>query len=155
MRAFIAAAAVVVGCSPNAQDTALPNPTMVSELPIEPGSAANSATGPQTTSTAPHRDTPAQAVGRRILSTAFVMVGPDRYLTVEQRDGRMLALRDVVMRAPDYCGVITRNDQLGTKFCGDYADVVSARPGGGPDASPHDLTAPSPAQPSSDPAVRD
>ena len=50
-------------------------------------------------------DSPAEARGRRTLSTAFVQIGPDGYLTVELRGGHEVVLRNVVMRAKDYCGV--------------------------------------------------
>jgi hypothetical protein len=73
-----------------------------------------------------------EAQGRRILSTAFVRVGPDGHLTVELRDGRVLVLRDVAMRPRDYCGVQAPGDQAHARYCGGYAEVVAARPGGGP-----------------------
>lgn len=75
-------------------------------------------------------DSPAEAVGRRTLSTAFVRVGPDGHLTVELRSGHMLVLRNVVMRATDYCGVQVAGGPGGTKYCGGYADIAAARPGG-------------------------
>jgi hypothetical protein len=97
------------------------------QLPIpEPVSAAqNPALGGRP-------DSPAEAEGRRILSTAFVRVGPDGYLTVELHDGRVLVLRDVVMRRRDYCGTRMPGGEKGAQYCGGYADVASARPGGGP-----------------------
>ena len=75
-------------------------------------------------------DRPDDALGRRTLSTAFVMIGPDRLLTVGLRDGRSIVLRDVVMRPKDYCGVRIMSGGSGAGFCGGYADVVTARPGG-------------------------
>jgi hypothetical protein len=75
-------------------------------------------------------DSPAAAEGRRTLSTAFVRVGPDGHLTVGLHDGRVLVLRDVVLRRKDYCGVQVTGGQAGAKYCGGYADVASARPGG-------------------------
>ena len=75
-------------------------------------------------------DRPADARGRRTLSTAFVMTGSDRRLTVELRNGRVLVLRDVVMRRKDYCGVPVSGDAVGGQYCGRYAEVVTARPGG-------------------------
>lgn len=78
----------------------------------------------------PLADSPAEARGRLILSTAFVRVGPDGHLTVELRDGRVLALRDVVMRPRDYCGVQVAGDAARAKYCGGYAEVAAARPGG-------------------------
>ncbi len=83
----------------------------------------NAATGPQA-------DSPAEARGRLILSTAFVRVGPDGHLTVELRDGRVLALRDVVMRPRDYCGVQVTGDLPPARYCGGYAEVAAARAGG-------------------------
>lgn len=74
---------------------------------------------------APAPDAPAEALGRRTLSTAFVMVGPNRLLTVELRDGRVLTLRDVVMGDKDYCGI----QASGERYCGGYGDVTTARPG--------------------------
>jgi hypothetical protein len=86
----------------------------------------------------PHADSPDAALGRRILSTAFVRVGPDGHLTVELRDGQVLVLRDVVMRREDYCGVdvlgAKPDAKLGARRCGGYAEVAVARPGGGPPA---------------------
>jgi len=87
-------------------------------------------------------DSHAEAEGRRTLSTAFVMVGPDGHLTVELRGGRVLVLRDVVMRRKDYCGVQALGGQAGERHCGGYADIAAARPGGQPVASKPDLAAP-------------
>lgn len=77
-------------------------------------------------------DSPAEAEGRRTLSTAFVMVGPDGRLVVELRDGRVLVLRDVVMRRKDYCGVQVVGGKAGGRYCGGYAEVAAARPGAAP-----------------------
>jgi hypothetical protein len=70
------------------------------------------------------------------LSTAFVRVGPDGHLTVELRGGHVVVLRDVVLRARKYCGTPVTGGQRGGAFegqyCGGYADVVAARPGGTP-----------------------
>ncbi|NTS66787.1 hypothetical protein HRV97_16730 [Sphingomonas sp. HHU CXW] len=81
-----------------------------------------------------HADTPAEAQGRRTLSTAFARVGPDGYLTVELRDGHALVLRGVQMRAADYCGERAGG---GKPYCGRYDDVAGARPGGGPAPRDH------------------
>lgn len=75
-------------------------------------------------------DSPAEARGRLILSTAFVRVGPGGHLTVELRNGRVLALRDVVMRPREYCGMQVAGDTAPTQYCGGYAEVAAARPGG-------------------------
>lgn len=77
---------------------------------------------------APRADSPAEAEGRRTLSTAFVRLGPGEQLTVELRDGRTVVLRDVVMRRRDYCGVLV---PAGARFCGGYGDVAAARPRAG------------------------
>lgn len=74
-------------------------------------------------------DTPAQAQGRRILSTAFVRIGAGGTLQVEQHDGTTIVLRDVVMGPRDYCGVRADGPAHGARFCGHYAQVAAARPG--------------------------
>lgn len=76
-------------------------------------------------------DPSAEALGRRTLSTAFVRIGPDGYLTVALHDDRVLVLRDVVMGPGKYCGT----QISGARHCGPYGDVATARPGGGP--APH------------------
>lgn len=81
---------------------------------------------------APRADSPAEAQGRRTLSTAFVRLGPGGHLTVELRSGRAIVLRDVVMRPTDYCGVQVLGGAAGRRFCGGYGDVAAARPGGAP-----------------------
>ena len=93
-----------------------PEPVSVAENPV-PG---------------PPADSPAEAQGRRTLSTAFVMVGPDGHLTVELRTGHVLVLRNVVMRRKDYCGVHVLGGPAGAQFCGRYAEVAAARPDGVP-----------------------
>lgn len=75
-------------------------------------------------------DFPAEAQGRRTLTTAFVRVGPDGHLAVDLRDGRTIVLRNVVMQAKDYCGEQVSGAAAGKKYCGDYANVAAARPGG-------------------------
>lgn len=75
---------------------------------------------------------PADAFGRRMLSTAFVRVGPDGHLTVELRNGRLLVLRNVVMRPKKYCGEHVIGGGAGEQYCGRYADVATARAGGLP-----------------------
>ena len=89
-------------------------------------------------------DSPAEARGRRTLSTAFVRVGPDGLLTVELRNGRVLVLRGVVMRPRDYCGVQVVGGPAGARYCGGYAEVAAARPGGAPPPEEPDLAAPNP-----------
>jgi hypothetical protein len=92
-------------------------------------------------------DSPLEAQGRRTLSTAFVRVGPDGHLTVELRDGRVLVLRDVVMRPKDYCGVQALGGAKSARYCGGYDEVAAARPGGSPSPGEPDLAAPHPAKP--------
>lgn len=67
--------------------------------------------------------------GRRVLSTAFVMIGPDGYLTVELADGQELILREVVMHRDNYCGVRIVGGKASGQYCGDYATVAGARAG--------------------------
>lgn len=89
-------------------------------------------------------DSPEAASGRRILSAAFVRLGPDGHLTVTLRSGRELVLRDVVMRADAFCGQEVPSGPAGAKYCGDYAQVVAARPGGAPARLEPDSAAPNP-----------
>lgn len=94
--------------------------------PPEPASAA------ENPAPAARADSPAEAQGRRTLSAAFVMVGPDGHLTVELRNGRAMVLRDVVMRPRDFCGVQVLGGSAGKRYCGGYGDIAAARPGGAP-----------------------
>ena len=94
----------------------IPEPVAVTENPL-PGLPA---------------DSPAEALGRRTLSTAFVRIGPDGHLTVELRNGQVLVLRDVVMHRKNYCGVQVHGGPAGAQYCGGYAEVAAARPGGAP-----------------------
>ncbi|HZF44522.1 MAG TPA: hypothetical protein VEZ48_14045 [Sphingomonadaceae bacterium] len=66
------------------------------------------------------------------MSRAVVLMGPDGHLTVELRDGRVLVLRDVVVRPEDYCGVQVLGGAAKAKHCGGFAEIVAARPGGAP-----------------------
>jgi hypothetical protein len=92
-------------------------------------------------------DSAAEAVGRRTLSTAFVRVGPDGRLTVGLRDGRTVLLRNVVMRRKDYCGTRLDGSKAGGEYCGRYAEIAAARPGGGEAPAEPDLVAPNPLSP--------
>ena len=103
---------------------------------------------------APPADSPAEAQGRRILSTAFVRVGPDGRLTVELRDGGVLVLRNVAMHRKNYCGTQMLGNRAGTEYCGKYAQVVAARPGGPPPLADPDLAAPNPIGSPGNPAKR-
>lgn len=78
---------------------------------------------------APLADTPAEAEGRRTLSTAFVRLGAGEPLIVELRNGGTIMLRDVVMNRKDYCGVQVADGAAGPRYCGRYGDVAAARPG--------------------------
>jgi hypothetical protein len=123
LRFMLPVASILAACSPSPQKAEMPKP-----------SAAPSIT-----------DSSAEAQGRRILSTAFVRVGPDGRLTVELRDGRLLVLRNVAMNATDYCGAQVAGNPSATKFCGRYSDVVAARPGGSPNQEPENMQADEPA----------
>jgi hypothetical protein len=87
-------------------------------------------------------DSPAEAHGRRTLSTAFVRVGPDGRLTVKLHNGRVLVLHNVVMRRKDYCGAHVLGGKAGVQYCGGYSEVAAAQPGGPPALAEPDLAAP-------------
>jgi hypothetical protein len=70
------------------------------------------------------------------------MVGPDGRLTVKLHNGRVVALRNVVMRRKDYCGVQVSGSQAGAQYCGGYSEVAAAQPGGPPTLAEPDLAAP-------------
>lgn len=146
VRILLSSAAALAACTPSPQETAMPSPNPDPGTAAQGSSEAGSggqeraAVGPipepvsVTENPIPARraDSPAEAQGRRTLSTAFVRVGPDGRLAVELRDGRVLVLRDVVMRAKDYCGVLVLGGKAGARYCGGYAEVAAARPGGAP-----------------------
>ncbi|HEX8622866.1 MAG TPA: hypothetical protein VF718_12945 [Allosphingosinicella sp.] len=140
VRILLSFAAALAACTPSPQESAMHSPSpdpgttegssgsgagrgAAAEPSPEPASAAGNS------SPAAPADSPAEAEGRRTLSTAFVMVGPDGRLVVELRDGRMLVLRDVVMRRKDYCGVLIDGGPAGARYCGGYGEVAAARPG--------------------------
>ena len=116
LRILLSLTPMLAACAPSPQKVAVPNHSPVAAA----------------TAQAPLADTPAEAAGRRIISTAFVRLGPDGYLTVELRTGTTLVLRNVVMGPKDYCGAQVAGNPPSAKFCGGYAEVVAARPGGGP-----------------------
>ncbi|MFL6857357.1 MAG: hypothetical protein ACJ8EB_05555 [Allosphingosinicella sp.] len=165
VRLLLSSAAALAACTPSPQENAMHSrsresgTTKASVAPNRGGAGGGSperaAVGPipepvsvaDNPLPAPTTDSPAAAEGRRTLSTAFVRVGPDGFLTVELRDGRVLALRDVVLRRKDYCGVQLRGGGAGAKFCGGYADVAAARPGGAPAPEQPDPAASSPRGP--------
>ena len=119
-------------------------PATAAAEPRETPADGRDSAGPGPTGRA---DSPAEAEGRRILSTAFVRVGPDGHLTVELRDGRMIVLRDVVMRPRDYCGAQVAGDPARARFCGGYAEVAAARPGGAPSPDGPDPAGLNPVEP--------
>jgi hypothetical protein len=121
-RSLLPCLAVLVACTASPQEAAMRNPG-----PGARPAAKNSAA-------AAPADTAAAARGRRTLSTAFVMLGPGGQLTVELRDGRVLVLRDVVMRRTDYCGVQIAGARA--RWCGGYAEIAAARAGGAPALDP-------------------
>lgn len=67
--------------------------------------------------------------GRRILSGAFVRIGPDGHLLVRERDGRQFLLHDVTMQAKSYCGRLVSGSKADERHCGKYRNVVAARSG--------------------------
>jgi hypothetical protein len=141
LRILLPCFAALVACTPSPQETTMRKPNLV------PVTASRESSGthtegqgsiPEPVSAAENpapslrADSPAEAEGRRTLSTAFVRMGAGGHLTVELRDGRAIVLRDVVMRPRDYCGVQVLGGSAGTRYCGGYGDVAAARPGGGP-----------------------
>lgn len=136
-------AAALAACTPSSEEAAMRRSTAAPERVNPAAGGAGPDTGSPVAPPAPvmpppaspsPADLPAAAAGRRTLSTAFVRVGPDGHLTVGLRDGRVLVLRDVVMGPQRYCGRIVPGTKPGARFCGGYAEVAAARPGGGPPA---------------------
>jgi hypothetical protein len=132
VRKLLPFAAALAACAPSPKEAAAMRTTN-----SPPGSAAQgpipeSVSAAGNPAPAPPADSPAAAIGRRTLSTAYVRVGPDGHLTVELQGGRVLVLRDVVLRRKDYCGVQVLGGPAGAKYCGGYAEVAAARPGGAP-----------------------
>lgn len=146
-RILLPFSAVLAACTPSPKDAAMrhvsptphdavtpdrgtPGQAAQGPMPAAVSAAGGPAPGPGSSMDAPLGDAPDAALGRRILSTAFVRVGPDGHLTVELRDGRALVLRDVVMGPNEYCGVQVVGSAPGKRHCGGYAAVAAARPGG-------------------------
>jgi hypothetical protein len=145
LRILLLVASTLAACTPSSQKAAMPSPRPALATTVQSSSkpavvAKGAVPGPLT-------DSPAEALGRRILSTAFVRVGPHGHLTVELHGGRTLVLRGVVMRPKDYCGAQVAGDPARGKYCGGYAEVAAARPGGAPAPDESDLTTPNPARP--------
>ena len=114
--------AALLACNPPPKEASMHNPGP------PPGADARGARKTEAKVLGPAADSPAEADGRLTLSTAFVRLGAGEHLAVELRDGSAVLLRDVVMRARDYCGVQVLGASAGTRFCGGYGDVVAARP---------------------------
>ena len=173
---MLAVSSMLVACTPSPQKAAMPSSTPVSTTirpdsgktaaktqdSIAPGSVSRGTAYPEQAARASvsapisvagdlaprrHADLPEAALGRRIVSTAFVRVGPDGHLTVELHDGRVLVLRDVVMRPSDYCGVQVSDDAARGRYCGGYAEVAAARPGGAPALGQPNLAVSEPVKP--------
>lgn len=155
LRTLLSLSPMLAACTPSPQKAAMPSPSPVSgtaaqgaspssaerKAPVAPSTgerppAPTPATAAEKPVGHPQADSPQEAEGRRILSTAFVRIGAGEHLTVELRDGRVLVLRDVAMRPKDYCGVQLAADSPRGKYCGSYGEVAAARPGGAPSATP-------------------
>jgi hypothetical protein len=121
--------AALVACNPPPKEAAMRNPSLVPESAAresrETRTEGNPASGPRA-------DSPAEAQGRRTLSTAFIRAGPDGHLTVELLSGRAMVLRDVAMGPGEYCGLLVLGGPAGKRYCGGYGEIAAARPGGGP-----------------------
>lgn len=72
--------------------------------------------------------------GRRLLTAAFVRMGPEGRLTADLRDGRTVLLHGVTMHPAKFCGIRTDGANAGTRFCARYGEVVGARAVGRPGA---------------------
>src|SRR5688500_23313 len=89
--------AALVACNPPPKEATMSNPSPVpgtaaardagDRAQAAPGSLPEPVSAAENPAPARRADSPAEADGRRTLSTAFVMVGPDGHLTVELRDG--------------------------------------------------------------------
>jgi hypothetical protein len=124
LRILLSLSSMLAACAPSPQKAAMPAPSSGLAAAIQ----SSDTSGPE--GKGPLADSPQEALGRRILSTAFVRVGPDGHLTVELHDGRVLVLRDVVMGPKDYCGAHVAGGSAPVRYCGGYAEVAVARPGG-------------------------
>lgn len=161
LRILLPLSSVLAACTPSPQKAAMPSPSPGSANPVQAsnksGPAGDRSSAPDPSgqgARGPLADSPAEAHGRRILSTAFVRVGPDGHLTVELRGGRVLVLRNVVMRPSDYCGMQVAGSPARAKYCGGYAEVAAARPGGMPAPDQPGYVAPDTVEPAPGPAGR-
>ena len=126
-----AAASIMTGQDAGTRGRAAQGP-IPEPVPVTGSFAPGPAPAPAPAASAPPAklaDSPVEALGRRILSTAFVRVGPDGHLTVELHGGQILVLREVVMHPKKYCGTQMVGGAPGGQYCGRYADVAAARPG--------------------------
>lgn len=109
-RSLMVVASALTGCAPAAQTRAMIAPTRDAQIEeTEGGTGAGFATG------------------RRMISTAFVQLGPGDALVVTELSGRDVILRNVVMNAGDYCGTRIDVGASEKRFCGRYAEVAAAR----------------------------
>jgi hypothetical protein len=133
LRSLLSLTALLASCTPAPQKAAMSSHSANPETPIRSSSAVSPAANTP--------DSPEEAQGRRILSTAFVRMVQDGHMTVELRDGRVLVLNSVVMNPRDYCGVQIGGETAGTKYCGGYVEVTAARPSGAPNRNQPDMMA--------------
>jgi len=129
LRILLSFSSMLAACTSSPQKAAMPSLSTASGTTVQNSSESSPepvAVAKKNAAPGPLTDSPVEALGRRTLSTAFVRVGPDGHLTVELRNGSVVVLRDVVMRPRDYCGV----QVPGGRYCGGYAEVAAARPGG-------------------------
>jgi hypothetical protein len=147
MRSFLPPlSAALAACAPTPQEAAVREaaPTSPAASVMNEGAVTQAAPGPipepvsaadnpfpgtssSTADDAAAGDAEADAFvqGRRIVSTAFVRLGPGGHLLVTMRDRREVALRDVTMEKRQFCG--TGLDAQGARRCYPYADVAAAR----------------------------
>ena len=160
LRILLSTCAMLAACASSPQKAAMPN------FSNSPGPSVNDhriatperGASPEARSSAPKAvpepvtsvtgggsvslpDSAAEAQGRLILSTAFVRVGGDGRLTVELRNGQVIVLRNVTMQPKTYCGAHVGGDPVRNKYCGGYAEIAAARPGGTPSSAEPDSTA--------------
>ena len=102
----------------------IPEPVSAADNPF-PGTSSSTAAITADDAAAGDAGADAFVQGRRIVSTAFVRLGPGGHLLVTMRDRQEMALRDVTMEKRQFCG--TGLDTQGARRCYPYADVAAAR----------------------------